>query len=190
MIVSKHLLMKSKKKDILTSALTLFSSNGFHRTSTSKIAIDAGVSEALIFRHFGSKERLLWEVLNTEKTRLNKLFLRMALQDEPKEIIKTVLEFPFTVTGIARDYWKMVQHLRWEGIELPGDLFDSLLMVLNGAFKALRYKNPKMESELLLVLVHGISAEIFLNPELNSSEMVAGILEKYNIKPSKYKKRL
>ena len=47
--------MIDRKEKILQSALELFAKEGFTATSTSKIAKHAGVSEGLIFRHFGSR---------------------------------------------------------------------------------------------------------------------------------------
>ena len=46
-----------KKEQILNAALELFANDGFTATSTSKVAKRAGVSEGLIFRHFGNKRR-------------------------------------------------------------------------------------------------------------------------------------
>jgi AcrR family transcriptional regulator len=45
-------------------AMKLFSEQGFNGTSTRAIAEAAGVNEALIFRHFRSKEDLFWAVLS------------------------------------------------------------------------------------------------------------------------------
>jgi len=44
--------------------MQLFSEQGFDGTSTRAIAEAAGVNEALIFRHFRSKEDLFWSVLS------------------------------------------------------------------------------------------------------------------------------
>ncbi len=43
---------------IIRAALRVFAENGFHGTTTKALARAAGVSEALIFRHFPSKEEL------------------------------------------------------------------------------------------------------------------------------------
>ena len=56
--------MTQKKENILKAALRLFAEQGYYATSTSKIAKEAGVSEGLIFRHFGNKEKLFSVVGN------------------------------------------------------------------------------------------------------------------------------
>lgn len=52
-----------KMKAILQTSLELFSSQGYSNTSTKEIAEVAGVAEGTIFKHFGSKEKLLYATL-------------------------------------------------------------------------------------------------------------------------------
>ena len=44
-----------KREQILSAAKTLFVEHGFEKTSTLQIAREAGVSEGILFHHFGSK---------------------------------------------------------------------------------------------------------------------------------------
>ncbi|MEY8442174.1 TetR/AcrR family transcriptional regulator [Lactobacillaceae bacterium 24-114] len=55
--------MPAGKKKVLTTALKLFANNGFHATTTAKIAQQAGVSEGTIYKYFSSKEDLLAKLL-------------------------------------------------------------------------------------------------------------------------------
>ena len=50
------IIMTEKQEKIVQSALQLFAQEGYHATSTSKVAKHAGVSEGLIFRHFRNKD--------------------------------------------------------------------------------------------------------------------------------------
>lgn len=50
-------------KDILKASLELFSEKGYSNTSTKDIAQVANVAEGTIFKHFGSKENLLYATL-------------------------------------------------------------------------------------------------------------------------------
>ena len=52
------------QKRILGSALGLFSKKGFKATTTKEIAERTGMNELTIFRNFGTKERLLEEVID------------------------------------------------------------------------------------------------------------------------------
>ena len=48
-----------KQQKIVETAIKLFAEKGYANTSTSEISKAAGVAEGTIFRHFGTKERLL-----------------------------------------------------------------------------------------------------------------------------------
>lgn len=52
-----------RREQILSVATELFARQGFEGTTTKKIAHHAGVTEALIFRHFPSKDELYWAVI-------------------------------------------------------------------------------------------------------------------------------
>src|SRR5436853_4035143 len=57
--VSKYLLMKhDRKQEIITSAMELFARKGFRGTTTRDLATHAEINEAIIFRHFNTKEEL------------------------------------------------------------------------------------------------------------------------------------
>ncbi len=60
----------SKKQQILDNALTLFSQNGIHATSTSSIVKAAGVATGTLFHHFSNKEELITELYLSVKKEL------------------------------------------------------------------------------------------------------------------------
>lgn len=53
-----------RRDQILHVAIKLFSQNGFRGTTTKKIAEEAGVSEAMVFRHFATKSELYHALLD------------------------------------------------------------------------------------------------------------------------------
>jgi AcrR family transcriptional regulator len=55
-----------RREQILQTAVTLFSQRGFKGTTTKEIAKAAGVSEAIIFRHFANKEELYGAILHSK----------------------------------------------------------------------------------------------------------------------------
>jgi AcrR family transcriptional regulator len=54
-----------RRSQILAAAIEVFAEQGFHGTRTRELANSAGVSEALIFRHFPTKEALIRAILET-----------------------------------------------------------------------------------------------------------------------------
>lgn len=55
-----------RREQILRTAVDLFSQKGFKGTTTKEIARAAGVSEAIIFRHFATKHELYGAILHTK----------------------------------------------------------------------------------------------------------------------------
>src|SRR5438034_8920577 len=53
-----------RRLQILRVAMRLFSERGFRGTKTKAIALAAGVSEAMVFRHFATKEELYSAILD------------------------------------------------------------------------------------------------------------------------------
>jgi len=58
-----------RREQILATAVNLFSRNGFRGTTTKEIAQAAGVSEAMVFRHFANKEALYGAILDDKGCR-------------------------------------------------------------------------------------------------------------------------
>ncbi len=58
-----------RREQILQTAVTLFSQRGFKGTTTKEIAKAAGVSEAIIFRHFATKDELYGAILHSKTCR-------------------------------------------------------------------------------------------------------------------------
>jgi AcrR family transcriptional regulator len=56
---------EDRRHQILEVARGLFARKGYNGTTTREIAQSAGVNEALIFRHFPTKEELYWAVIDS-----------------------------------------------------------------------------------------------------------------------------
>ena len=55
---------EKRRLQILSVAVRLFSQRGFRGTTTKEIAHAAGVSEAIIFRHFATKDDLYTAIID------------------------------------------------------------------------------------------------------------------------------
>jgi TetR/AcrR family transcriptional regulator len=63
-VLRKRLKAEERRSQLLGIAKRLFSECGFENTTTKAIAAAAGVTEAIIFRHFASKEELYASILD------------------------------------------------------------------------------------------------------------------------------
>lgn len=55
-----------RRRQIMRSASGLFARKGYRGTTTREIAERAGINEALLFRHFPSKEKLYWTIIEEQ----------------------------------------------------------------------------------------------------------------------------
>lgn len=61
---SSRMAGEERRLQLLAVAVSLFSNRGFRGTTTKEIAQAAGVSEAMVFRHFATKEELYAAILD------------------------------------------------------------------------------------------------------------------------------
>lgn len=55
---------EDRRRQLIEIAIDLFSKKGFGGTTTREIALAAGVTEAIIFRHFATKQDLYAAILD------------------------------------------------------------------------------------------------------------------------------
>ena len=86
---------EGRRQQILEVATDLFARQGFNGTTTRHIAQRAAVNEAIIFRHFPTKEELYWAVIEHQislRPGRAKLEARLASSDDPAEVLTSVAE--------------------------------------------------------------------------------------------------
>jgi len=84
------------------------------------VAKHAGVSEGLIFRHFGNKEGLLQAILEEGESRLKSLIVDIVMESDPKEIIRKTIKMTGSIDESDYDFWKLQFKLKWE-LEVSSD---------------------------------------------------------------------
>lgn len=80
-----------RKKQILESAITVFARATYHGATTKSISEEAGVTEALIYRYFGSKRTLFIEAIEHTSSRLVQ-GLEGILEDHRDEPMRAIRE--------------------------------------------------------------------------------------------------
>ncbi|PIE50979.1 MAG: hypothetical protein CSA38_00465 [Flavobacteriales bacterium] len=171
----------NKKEKIIFSALYLFSKNGFTETSIDKIAKHAQVSKGLTYSHFKNKDDLLRVVIESTITEMTNKMMEMEsnsisslLQNlkkgliEDKDIIRLtllLLVHPQTPTSVT----EILEKQKRELIELLS------------SFLAEKHKeNAKIEAELLLATMDGITIDFVLDPNIeNLEKKINYIINKY-----------
>ncbi len=86
---------EDRRQQILEVATELFANQGFEGTTTREIANRAKVNEAIIFRHFSSKEELYWSVIEAKCSvgaGSKKMRERLAQGGEVRDVLADVAE--------------------------------------------------------------------------------------------------
>lgn len=173
--------MTDKKANILSAALELFANEGFNATSTSSVAKKAGVSEALIFRHFQNKKGLLDAILGQGEKKFLELMGPILFQNEPKKVIKMTLELPFSVKESEYDFWKLQIKLKWDSDYYHPQKMVPLTNKLTEAFATLGTKMPELEAQSLNQMVESISVALVRNEIKDKKKYLSFLLDKYGV---------
>ena len=119
----KHLDQKTRRERIVKAAIALFSKKGFRGTKTKDIAKKAGISEALLFRHFPNKEELYKAILKFKMDEKFPILLAdLPKEGPPEQIFLTVALRFVSVQEEDPSFLRLLQFSALEGHELS-DLF-------------------------------------------------------------------
>ncbi|HEY9176506.1 MAG TPA: helix-turn-helix domain-containing protein [Flavipsychrobacter sp.] len=173
--------MTEKQENILFTALELFATQGYHAVSTSKIARQAGVSEALIFRHFENKEGLLQAIMDIVEQKTKAMFADIVMSTDPKEVIRKALELPFIIPEREYKIWRLAYALKWQINAYNAQKAEPLKLALSNAFGKLGYKNAAAEAELVLMFLDGAATAILLHKPANPKAILTALKTKYEV---------
>jgi len=93
-MVAKRLSSKERHAQIASIAAGLFAKKGFNGITTREIAKKAGVSEAILFRHFPTKEALYTEIINQKiHVKPESFDLEAAKKGDDSEVLRSVARY-------------------------------------------------------------------------------------------------
>ena len=89
--------------------MELFAHNGYHSTSISQIAREAGVSKGLLYNYFDSKEALLHDIVMEAVGVAEQMFGQLlSLSDDAAEQLQKMTEMSFELIKKDIHYWKLL----------------------------------------------------------------------------------
>ncbi len=145
----------SRKEKILQSALSLFAEKGYSDTSTKEISAHAGVSEALIFKHFGNKDTLLTHLIKAGYRRVLQHHRGMITYKNAKDFLRNMISLPHKLVTEEPLFWKMqgrLSHMPFSKLQHE-QFIKPVQPVLLRAFTELGYSSPAIETEFLLLVI-------------------------------------
>jgi AcrR family transcriptional regulator len=117
-----------RRTQILAAAMDVFSERGFHGARTRDLAERAGVSEALIFRHFPTKEDVIRAIL--ELVGLEERIEAMEAQFEPlppREALQRIAEVTLTALRDDPRVFRVIFFGVLETPDLAGEFYRKFL---------------------------------------------------------------
>ncbi|GAB4301137.1 MAG: TetR/AcrR family transcriptional regulator [Marinilabiliales bacterium] len=170
---------EEKKSYILKTALKLFAENGYHSTSISKIASNAGISKGLIYNYFNSKEDLLKQIFNDIVEKI------MTSLDPNKDEIITNEEannfFDVFFESLVNnpEEWKLIYQLSIQQEvmdflieENHNNSFESYQKIIFDYFKTRNFKDPELSMLIFSSLLKGFVLQYAFAPDFFPNEMV------------------
>lgn len=101
------------KEHIMLIAMQLFSSRGYHKTSTQAICKEAGISTGLLFYHFGSKENLLKSIIKMTLSKIDET-LQEEGDESPEKVLENIIDSFFNSLKENSDYWDLYMALLYQ----------------------------------------------------------------------------
>jgi len=83
---------EAKKDKLIEKSMELFCEKGYYTTKVEEITKALGISKGNFYTYFGSKEEVLYEILNIMKNERIKMLEEIDTDKAPKEILKTFIE--------------------------------------------------------------------------------------------------
>lgn len=173
--------MTDKKAQILDVALELFANDGYNATSTNKIAKKAGVSEGLIFKHFGNKKGLLEALMEEANQRLNIYFSSFFFEEDPKKVLRMMISAIYQTPEEEYDFWRLQFKLKWQAEYYKPQKMQPLIDKLVEVFKQLNYDNPEQEANMLNLILEGITTGILRDGLESQLPMKDFLFTKYKL---------
>jgi len=121
-----------RRQQLCRIAMRLFSERGFRGTTTKEIANAAGVSEAVIFKHFSNKDELYAAILDTKACSPDFVdpMIEVAEKMEAKDdygIFYTMALNALNKHKADSDFLRLMLHSALEGHELARVFFENFI---------------------------------------------------------------
>jgi AcrR family transcriptional regulator len=107
---------EERKTQIVASALRCFARDGYERTSMDAIAREAGLSKALIYYYYQSKDEVFEAGFDYWMSQVTESFTALAQQGQPSERLRRLAEMTIDLGegsielfGLLLDYWSMAR---------------------------------------------------------------------------------
>ncbi|HEV7475617.1 MAG TPA: TetR/AcrR family transcriptional regulator [Pyrinomonadaceae bacterium] len=143
---------EARKLQILRVAVSLFSQRGFVGTTTKEIAQAAGVSEAMVFRHFATKQELYSAILDHkacsgDSMNPEQMVAEALKQKDDRGVFERLALGALNHHEFDPEFQRLLLHSALEGHELAEMFFEKFILrvyALLGGYIAERQRDGAM----------------------------------------------
>ena len=170
--------MTEKQQALVQSAQTLIAAHGFSTVSTAKIAAHAGVSEALIFRHFKSKAGLAEALLSSgERARASLLYGRLNDAD-PTEVLRSFTAVQLNVFDDLKEVLAWVAMVRMTQENPESRTLDAFVLErLRWAISSVGHGAEEAVARTAIEVLERSLLLEFRGDEVSAAELLRGLRE-------------
>lgn len=121
---------EDRREQILNVAMALFARRGFEGTTTRQIAEMARVNEAIIFRHFPTKEDLYWAIIRRKCSHAGRTRMieeRIAAGGSDLEIFSSIAQRMLARTRVDENITRLLLFTALERHELSHEFFQNFV---------------------------------------------------------------
>lgn len=124
---------EERRRQIIEAAATLFSQKGFRGTTTREIAQAVGVSEAMLFKHFATKEDLYAAIIEAKShpQRLLSMAMDAVERQDDAEVLRTLARGIIERTRADSTLMRLAYFSALEGHALSDIMFRSRVQELD-----------------------------------------------------------
>ncbi|MEL7531476.1 MAG: TetR/AcrR family transcriptional regulator [Bacteroidota bacterium] len=177
---------EQSRDKILAAAFELFAKKGYHNTSISQIAKQAGVAKGLIYNYFEKKEDLMTGVVMHEFAQGDDFLAQVMAASPGKDRLRMMFELSFDFITQNIEYQRLMGQLSMQLNEFP-DLMEMvkgkyqvLLPLLTEMLRDAGHPEPEKESIILGAIMDGIGLQyIVLGDALAIDEIKNDIINRY-----------
>lgn len=177
---------EKKRGEILNAALELFGHEGYHNTTISKVAKEAGISKGLVYNYFSSKEELIRQIVDQGIEEM------MEIVDPNKDGVLNQAEIQYFIEKMFEHlqnntkFWKLYFSVLLQPAIYPlvKEKFDAIaqpvMTLAVNYFSSQGFDDPQMETFLFGALLDGIGFHFIMDPEHYPLEAIKDqLLERY-----------
>ncbi|MGM7683105.1 TetR/AcrR family transcriptional regulator [Cytobacillus sp. Hm23] len=170
--------MKSRKQEIVNSAMKLFARKGYHATSMQEIAVQSGIAKSSLYNYFSSKEELLMTIF---KHYYDVLFEKVSMVERnsnltPKEILIEQISVQLQEAVNYKDFMRL--QMREQIIQVNDEIRQYIFRMRSQflswyRLRLLEVYGDKIEKHLLdcVTMLNGIQKEYTFNLLVGEAEL-------------------